>query len=101
MGNHATGLPTGNRDQGGAPLPRPSIIGTMAVYEYRCRACDARFEARRPMTESGSPIACPAGHADTTRVLSVFATVGASAPGARAPAPGAGGGCGAGCACAS
>lgn len=83
-------------------MPKRSIICTMAVYEYRCLACDARFEARRPMAESGSPIACPAGHADTSRVLSVFATVGAPATGGvGAPAPVVGGGCGAGCACAS
>lgn len=74
----------------------------MAVYEYRCRVCDTRFEVRRPMSEAGAPIECPAGHADTTRLLSVFASVGATsgrevAPVGSAPA----GGCGPGCACAS
>ena len=75
----------------------------MAVYEYICRVCDARFEARRPMAEASAPINCPDGHADTTRRLSVFASVGASsssgAEAAPAPRP-AGGGCGGGCACA-
>lgn len=73
----------------------------MPVYEYVCRSCDTRFEARRPMSEAGAPIGCPAGHADTTRVLSVFAAVGASRS-APAPVPSAGGagGCGPGCACA-
>jgi putative FmdB family regulatory protein len=71
----------------------------MPVYEYLCRTCDTRFEARRPMAEAGSPLDCPAGHHDTTRLLSVFASVGR---GPQAPAPGAGGGgCGPGCACAS
>lgn len=69
----------------------------MPVYEYLCRACDARFEARRAMSEANAPIDCPDGHADTTRLLSVFATVGSSA----APtAPPAGVGCGPGCLCA-
>ena len=76
----------------------------MPVYEYLCRTCDERFDARRSMSEAGAPIECPDGHADTTRLLSVFASVGrasgspAARPGgARPPA----GGCGAGCACAS
>lgn len=75
---------------------------TMALYEYRCRVCDTRFEARRPMSEAASPIECPAGHADTTRLLSVFASVSAANPRQAvstlaAPA----GGCGPGCACAN
>ena len=74
----------------------------MAVYEYRCRVCDTRFEARRPMAEAGDPIECPDGHTDTARLLSVFAAVGASGRGQAAPTVAApGGGCGAGCACAS
>jgi putative FmdB family regulatory protein len=70
----------------------------MPVYEYLCRTCDTRFDARRPMRDAGSPIDCPDGHADTTRLLSVFASVGR---GLESPAPqaGAGGGCGPGCAC--
>lgn len=75
----------------------------MPVYEYVCRTCDSRFEARRSMSEAGAPISCPDGHADATRLLSVFASVGRAAAGSAAPAPMAGppaGGCGAGCACA-
>ncbi len=74
----------------------------MPVYEYVCRTCDQRFEVRRSMSEASAPIDCPDGHADTTRMLSVFASVGRSA--GASPAPMAGppaGGCGAGCACAS
>jgi putative FmdB family regulatory protein len=68
----------------------------MPVYEYVCQDCEARFEARRPMSDAGSPMACPDGHVATTRVLSVFAA------GGRAGQPAAStGGCGAGCACAS
>jgi putative FmdB family regulatory protein len=72
----------------------------MPVYEYRCRTCDDLFELRRPMSESNAPADCPSGHADTVRLLSVFASAGASLAEA---APSAGsrpvGGCGAGCAC--
>ena len=72
----------------------------MARYEYRCRTCDDRFELRRPMAEADAPAACPSGHADVVRLLSVFATVGAA--GGSGPAPAAtpsGGGCGGACAC--
>ncbi len=76
----------------------------MPVYEYLCRTCETRFETKRPMSESAVPVACPEGHGDTTRLLSVFASVGRSSGGTDpGPGPGAGfsGGCGAGCACAS
>ena len=71
----------------------------MAVYEYRCQVCDARFEARRPMSEAASPIECPAGHTDTARLPSVFASVGSVSLAVPTPAAPAGG-CGPGCACA-
>ena len=74
----------------------------MPLYEFRCRSCDETFEVRRPMSQSNEPAACPQGHDDSVRLLSVFASVGAS--GAAAPATAAtrptGGGCGGGCACA-
>ena len=81
----------------------------MPLYEYVCRVCDTRFEARRSMSDAAAPISCPAGHPDTTRLLSVFASVGRSASGGPRPAAGPAGvrtgppagGCGAGCACAS
>lgn len=68
----------------------------MPVYEYLCRACETRFDARRPMSEASAPIDCPEGHPDTIRLLSVFASLGGPEP-----APVSGGGCGPGCACAS
>jgi putative FmdB family regulatory protein len=75
----------------------------MPVYEYLCRTCETRFEARRPMSEASAQIDCPDGHPDTTRLLSLFASVGAgSVKAGSGPAPtGPVGGCGAGCACAS
>jgi putative FmdB family regulatory protein len=72
----------------------------MPVYEYLCRTCDTRFEARRAMGEAGSPIDCPDGHPDTTRLLSMFASVAHAAEPARSPVASRGGGCGPGCACA-
>lgn len=71
------------------------------LYEFRCRACDETFEVRRPMSESSAPATCPQGHDGAVRLLSVFASVGATA--ASEPATQArptGGGCGGGCACA-
>lgn len=70
----------------------------MPTYEYRCRTCDTRFSLKRPMAASSDPAPCPDGHAETVRLLSAFASVGA----ANAPAPtggGGGGGCGGACAC--
>jgi len=70
----------------------------MAVYEYRCRTCDDLFELRRPMSESDAPAACPQGHADTVRLLSVFASAGVAGSSAGdMPA----GGCGPACGCAA
>jgi putative FmdB family regulatory protein len=70
------------------------------LYEYRCVDCDDVFEARRPMAEADSAIACPTGHTEVRRLLSVFATSGSASPGpSAAPAPSGGGGCGGHCAC--
>ena len=53
------------------------------------------------MADADLPATCPDGHADTTRLLSVFASTGGAAPVAAAPAPRAGGHggacCGGGC----
>ncbi|MDA5281712.1 MULTISPECIES: zinc ribbon domain-containing protein [unclassified Streptomyces] len=73
----------------------------MPRYEYRCRTCDDTFEVSRPMAESSAPADCPAGHADTVKLLSAVA-VGGSSGGSAAPAPamgGGGGGCCGGGAC--
>jgi putative FmdB family regulatory protein len=72
----------------------------MPLYEFRCRTCDDVFEVRRSMSESSAPADCPAGHADTVRLLSVFASTGSGAPAPTAMAPMGGGGCcGGGCGC--
>ncbi|MFD3546866.1 zinc ribbon domain-containing protein [Streptomyces sp. NPDC058655] len=67
----------------------------MPRYEYRCRTCDDTFEVSRPMAESSAPADCPAGHADTVKLLSAVA-VGGSGRGP-APAPSMSGGGGGGC----
>lgn len=75
----------------------------MPLYEFRCRTCDEAFEVRRPMSEANAPATCSVGHTDAIRLLSRFASVGASAGGgtpAAAAAPRMGGGCGSGCGCA-
>ena len=74
----------------------------MPLYEYRCRTCDTRFEARRPMTHADAPARCPDGHEDALRLLSVFAATGRTSAGSGAPVPASvpAGGCGAACACA-
>jgi putative FmdB family regulatory protein len=71
----------------------------MPVYEYRCRECDDTFELRRPMSEAGDPAACPSGHPDTVRLLSMFASRTGSVAAPAAPAMSGGGCCGGGCGC--
>ncbi len=55
----------------------------MPIYEFRCPACDERFELRRPMLDVDEPAACPSGHGDAVRLLPAFAAIGS----ASAPAP--------------
>ncbi|MEU8459904.1 zinc ribbon domain-containing protein [Streptomyces sp. NPDC029003] len=64
----------------------------MPRYEYRCRTCDDTFEISRPMAQSAEPADCPAGHADTVKLLSAVAVGGSSGAPASAPAMGGGGG---------
>ena len=77
------------------------MIEGVPVYEFRCKSCDDTFEVRRPMSEASEPATCPSGHDGAVRLLSVFASVGASGAPAAVPAPSTGGGgCGSGCGCA-
>ncbi|MGW4373359.1 FmdB family zinc ribbon protein [Streptomyces albidoflavus] len=71
----------------------------MPRYEYRCRSCGDTFELSRPMAESSDPASCPAGHADTVKLLSTVAVGGSATSAGPAPAPSGGGGgcCGGGC----
>ncbi|MBZ5638630.1 MAG: zinc ribbon domain-containing protein [Acidobacteriia bacterium] len=46
----------------------------MPIYEFKCRACGRRFEAIRPMGDSGSALECPdCGAGTPEKQLSVFA----------------------------
>ncbi|MEU8844458.1 zinc ribbon domain-containing protein [Streptomyces roseus] len=67
----------------------------MPRYEFRCRTCEDTFEVSRSMAESSAPADCPAGHADTVKLLSAVAVGGTSS----APAPSGGGCCGGGGCC--
>ncbi len=72
----------------------------MPLYEFRCRSCDAVFERRLPHDARHDQPACPAGHTDTVRLLSSFATTrAAAAPVASCGAPVPGGCGGGGCGC--
>jgi putative FmdB family regulatory protein len=68
-------------------------------YDFRCRQCGETFEVSRPMSASGAPATCPAGHADTVKLLPTVAVGGLG--GGREPMPAGGGGgcCGGGCGC--
>lgn len=68
----------------------------MPRYDFRCRQCGETFEVTRPMSESGAPADCPAGHDDTVKLLTTVAVGGRSAAPARAGGGG-GGCCGGGC----
>lgn len=73
----------------------------MPIYDVRCRACGATFEVNRPMARADEPAPCPAGHADTVRLLPTVAVTGRAAaaarPGGRPAGQGGGGCCGGGC----
>ena len=59
----------------------------MPRYDFRCRQCGETFEVSRPMSASGEPATCPAGHADTVKLLPTVA-VGGLGGGRRADARG-------------
>lgn len=77
----------------------------MPLYDFRCRTCGETFEVRRSMADAAAPAPCPAGHADTVKLMPLVAVGGRAAPGggpsaAPAPAPAGGGGCcGGACGC--
>ena len=75
----------------------------MPRYEYRCRACGDTFEVSRPMAASVEVTPCPAGHADTVKLLSTVALTGRgggrAATSTMAPPAATGGCCGGSCGC--
>jgi putative FmdB family regulatory protein len=56
----------------------------VAIYEYRCKSCDTKFEAMRQMREMNAPAPCPSCQSlETMRLLSLFAAHTAAAGGAK------------------
>jgi putative FmdB family regulatory protein len=68
----------------------------MPTYAYKCRDCTEEFELARPMSESSAPATCPAGHADTVKLLTTIALGGRAGAGVSS---GGGGCCGGACGC--
>lgn len=68
----------------------------MPIYEFRCRECGSTFTESRSMSDSDAAASCPAGHADTTRLLTIGAVAGAATDGSSS-GTGSGGCCGGGC----
>lgn len=67
----------------------------MPIYEFRCRRCDARFEAILPLGDRGGSLRCEGcGAGKPERVLSTFATPGGNGSAADAAANAADGCCG-------
>jgi putative FmdB family regulatory protein len=73
----------------------------MPLYEYYCADCRTKFEARRPMREADTAIACAECESQrTTRVLSLFAMIGSAKRSDSAmPSANFGGCCGGSCGC--
>lgn len=69
----------------------------MPLYEYRCRVCDVGFQLLRTVRAADEPAACPAGHDDTVRALSLVAPV--RRAGTPATAMAGSGCCGGSCGC--
>lgn len=46
----------------------------MAIYEFKCKTCDSRFDVMRPISRQRDPAPCPTCHSEETmRLLSLFA----------------------------
>jgi len=47
----------------------------MPIYEFKCRKCEKRFEALRPINDDGRDLTCPeCGDRRPEKVFSTFAT---------------------------
>ena len=86
------------------PPPLDAREPPVPLYDFRCRTCGDTFEVRRSMVDASAPADCPAGHADTVKLMPLVAVGGRADAGAgsvAAPGPAAGGGgcCGGACGC--
>ena len=75
----------------------------MPIYEYRCEACEGRFEVLTSFAERDQGQACPSCESTQTRVLvSSFAPIGGAAEfSSTLPMASTGGCCGGSCGCGS
>ena len=49
----------------------------MPLYEYRCLACEMKFDALRSMSRADALIACPKCDCESTRrLISLFSAIG-------------------------
>ena len=48
-------------------------IGKMPIYEYRCTACENKFEKLRPISKADDETLCPVCNNNGQRILSTFA----------------------------
>lgn len=77
----------------------------MALYEYKCSACEERFDLMRSMSAADEPADCPECGRESLRVISNFVSItpGASAlqtnPMMDARMASGGGCCGGACGC--
>jgi putative FmdB family regulatory protein len=72
----------------------------MPIYEYRCEACDHKFERLTTFAQRDRAQVCPSCESTRTRVLvSSFAALGAEFESTLPMAPSAGGCCGGSCGC--
>lgn len=69
----------------------------MPRYDIRCRTCGDTFEVTRPMAQADAPAACPAGHDDTVRLMSLVSVARGSSSSSSSAPESSGGCCGGGC----
>ena len=74
-------------------------MAPMPLYEYACRECGFEFDEFHAVAAADEPAACPGGHTDTARKLSLIAPRTRGGDGAALPMAGGDGGgcCGGGC----
>jgi putative FmdB family regulatory protein len=74
----------------------------MPIYEYRCDACEGRFEVLTSFSERDGGQVCPSCESTRTRVqVSSFAAIGAGNELSPLPMASSGGCCGGACGCGS
>ncbi|MFQ6057503.1 MAG: zinc ribbon domain-containing protein [Anaerolineae bacterium] len=57
----------------------------MPIYEYRCQACQTRFELRRSFSQADDPATCPHCHSgEVQRLISSFVAFSSSSEGTTA-----------------